>query len=1504
MSSRSAGIVPVIAMLRELHETMWTSESWDGGPCTVPPASFPELFADQVRRSPDAVAVVFEDVTLTYRELDGRANRLAHALAARGAGPERVVALAVPRSAELIVAELAVLKAGAAYLPLDLDHPAERTAFMLDDARPVCVVTTEADAGAFGTLPVLALDAAGVREELWRLPDTAPTAAPHVLGAAYVIYTSGSTGRPKGVQLSHTGVAGLVATQRERFGAGPGIRVLQFASPSFDVAFWDLCLALLSGGRLVVVPAERRVPGPELTEYAWANAVNFMILPPALLAALPPGLDLPPGILLAGTERVSPELVARWGAGRRMFNAYGPTEATVNSTLGECDPAAPGASVPIGRPDPGTRAYVLDDALRPVPDGSPGELYLSGPGLARGYLGRPGLTAERFVADPFGAGGERVYRTGDLVRRLGDGRLDFLGRVDDQVKVRGYRIEPGEVESVLVRHPAVGQAAVIVREDRPGDRRLTAYVVPERTAERTEHAAGRDEERERAAVAEWKDLHELLYQAGGGERSEENFTGWNSSYDGTPIPLAEMREWRDATVARIAALRPRHVLEIGVGSGLLLTRLAPACASYWGLDLSQEAVDALRATVAADPALAGKVELRARPADDLGDLPEGRFDTIVLNSVVQYFPSADYLLDVLRRCAALFAPGGRIFVGDVRNLRLLPHFRAAVAAARGDSGPDAAGVAGENELLLDPDFFALLPARIPALVSADLRVKRARHHNELSRYRYDAVLHTVPAPAGPAETLRWGADVPGLDALRARLARPGPVHLTGVPNGRLGPGVDPEEFETIAGERRVFVTWTGGSEDGDLDVLFTTDERADGLYAPGPASRTALANTPVPFRDETSLVKALRVHAARSLPDYMVPAAFVVLPRLPVLTSGKLDRAALPAPDLAAQAGGRPARDATEATLCALFAEVLGVPGVGIDDDFFALGGDSIVSIQLVLRARKAGLVCTPRQVFRSRTVAELAAVVTELDHGEPDRPDDGVGEVPFTPILRWLDECGGDLRGFSQSLLVTTPAGLTEPDLAAILQAVADKHDLLRAVLVRGAPGRPGHLRVRPRGEVRAAEWIRRADGEDRAADGKDRGRDREERGADGADRGSVDRSGEDVDWGVAEADAVSRLAPEDGVMVQVVWFDAGPDRPGRLLFVVHHAVIDGVSWRILPGDLDAAWADLRAGRPPALEPAGTSFRRWSIALADAAASRAAAELDLWTGLLAGPDPALTHRPLDPVGDLASVRRHTVRLAPERTEPLLTTVPAVFHAEVNDVLLTALALAVADWRRRQGRGDRTDVLIALEGHGREEQAVPGADLSRTLGWFTSIFPVRLDPGTSAMDGPATGTALKRVKEQLRALPDHGLGYGLLRHLNPETGAALAKLPVPQISFNYLGRFTVEDAPDEPWRPVAGAGVLAGGFDAAMPVAPYTLEINAYTQDTASGPELGVTWAWPGTLLDETAVADLAATWFAALDGLAAHAATPGAGGHTPSDLTLALGQDEIEEFEAEWQQP
>ncbi|WP_338604197.1 amino acid adenylation domain-containing protein [Saccharopolyspora sp. SCSIO 74807] len=456
----------------------------------VDPATFPDLLDARARANPDKPALVFEGTELSYAELGARVNALAHLLIERGAGPGRIVGVMLPRSPELIVGLLAVMASGAAYLALDPDYPEDRLQHMIDDAGPDQVLALSKNRPR--NARTLLLDDDGTRAALRSAPVAAPPRKSTVDDPAYVIYTSGSTGRPKGVVVPHRGVAGLLATQAQRVGITESSRVLQFASPSFDVAFWEMCMGLLSGGTLVVAPADRRVPGAPLVDYATEHGVTHLAIGPSVMGMFPPGVDLPPdATLLCGAEKVPSDLVQRWARGRRMLNCYGPTEATVNSTLWLCEPDA-GTSVPIGLPDPGTRLYVLDEALQPVPPGVVGELYVGGTGLAHGYLNRHGLTAERFVADPHGEPGSRMYRTGDLVRWRDDGALDFAGRADDQVKIRGFRIEPGEVEAALTRHPAVSQVAAVVREDRPGDKRLVGYVVARQDVSQAElraHAA-------------------------------------------------------------------------------------------------------------------------------------------------------------------------------------------------------------------------------------------------------------------------------------------------------------------------------------------------------------------------------------------------------------------------------------------------------------------------------------------------------------------------------------------------------------------------------------------------------------------------------------------------------------------------------------------------------------------------------------------------------------------------------------------------------------------------------------------------------------------------------------------------------------------------------------------------------------------------------------------------------------------------------------------------------
>ena len=446
---------------------------WNHTAAPPPPATLPSLFEARVTRTPNAVAVVFGEALLTYGELNRRANQLAHVLIRRGVGPEHLVGLCVERTPEMIVGLLAILKAGAAYLPLDLAYPGARLGLMLDDARPRLILTDAETASRLpADIPFLVIEADGDTTD----GDTNPTDAQRrgalaVGHPAYVIYTSGSTGRPKGVVVTHAGVTALAAAQVERLGVTAASRVLQFASLNFDASLWEVVMALTSGAALVLAPPEA-LSGPPLRALLAGQRVTHALLPPAVLATLGEA-DLPLGCLVVAGEACPAPLVAQWSAGRLMVNAYGPTESTVCATISARLDDGP---APIGTPIPGTRVYVLDAALEPVPVGVAGELYIAGAGLARGYLNRPGLTAERFVADPHGAAGSRMYRTGDLARWRSDGALDFLGRSDQQIKLRGFRVEPGEIEAALAAQPGVAQVAVVARDDRPGGAYLVAYL--------------------------------------------------------------------------------------------------------------------------------------------------------------------------------------------------------------------------------------------------------------------------------------------------------------------------------------------------------------------------------------------------------------------------------------------------------------------------------------------------------------------------------------------------------------------------------------------------------------------------------------------------------------------------------------------------------------------------------------------------------------------------------------------------------------------------------------------------------------------------------------------------------------------------------------------------------------------------------------------------------------------------------------------------------------------
>jgi amino acid adenylation domain-containing protein len=980
-----------------------------GVPEAVDGRTVVDLIEAQVDRTPEAIAIDGpDDAAWTYEALNQDANRLAHLLIEEGVGPEDVVGLAIDRTNLLVVGMLAVLKSGAAYVPLDLAAPSDRLARLVADVAPRVVLATAAGAQVLpsGCAPVLRLDADATAFRLRMAASRNPRDRDRVMPLvpqhpAYVIHTSGSTGVPKGVVITHSGLPTLVRSTaslpRSRYGA----RLLQFASATFDASVWEVLTALGSGATLVMMHGESRT-GSALCDVLIERAVTHALLPPVVLPTIEADASVPLETLIVGGEACTSELAAIWSRGRCMVNAYGPTESSVYATL-----SAPlgGPAVPLGYAIANTRVCVLDRRLVPVPVGVAGEIYLAGPGTARGYLRRPALTAERFVADPFGPPGSRVYRTGDRARWRPDGQLEYLGRADGQVKIRGVRIEPGEIEAALRADPRVDYALVTV-DGQEDDRRLTAYVTSRPAA---------DEEARTSHVEAWQRLYDTIYEQGD-TRQDFDLTGWMSSYTGAPIPASEMAIWVDETVARLRTFGAARVLEVGCGTGLLLSRLAAACDRYVAIDFSPPVVDRLQWYVDSRADLR-HVELRCARAQELDFLDADSVDLVILNSVIQYFPDVDYLLDVLDRAARVTRRGGHIFVGDVRSLPLLYAQHASVALHRASAATAVRelrenielAARQEDELAVDPRFFAEWARCADTRASAEMAPKAGRYDNELSRFRYDVTIRVgeYQQPSEPAAWVDWDAggrwqrdlttaiasrpdEAVGVRGLRDRRAGAPLVTLNALQKasdtdtvervrraGDSAVGEDPDAVFALARQLRVDMRWLP-REPAVYDVVFNPACESAEAKAPLPrAAYRQWANAPVRLVHGLVLGTALHALLRQTLPEVMVPAAIVVLDSWPLTASGKIDRARLPAPQRPRMAP-QPPRTPDEHLLCELFAEVLGLPECGVDDDFFSLGGHSLLATRLLSHIRaRLGVDITLRDVFAASTVRDLCVIVS-----------------------------------------------------------------------------------------------------------------------------------------------------------------------------------------------------------------------------------------------------------------------------------------------------------------------------------------------------------------------------------------------------------------------------------------------------------------------------------------------------------------------------------------------
>jgi amino acid adenylation domain-containing protein len=864
---------------------------------------------------------------------------------------------------------------------------------------------------------------------------------------AYVIFTSGSTGKPRGVEILHSGLSNLVDWHQQEYEVTEAERATLYASPGFDASVWEIWPYLTAGASLHIPDDETHASHQTLARWMAETGITISFLPTPVAESfveseLPKTLQL--RVLLTGGDKL--RHYPRQRLPFRFVNHYGPTENTVVATA--CDVQSSNAldAPGIGKPISNVQAYVLDRHAQPVPVGVKGELYLGGAALARGYLNQAQLTKEKFVPDPFDRrSGKRLYRTGDLVRYRSDGQLEFHGRVDSQIKIRGYRIEPGEIEAALDQHPNVGKSLVIVQEDSAGEKSLTAYLT-RKQAEAAQQADLASIQSER--VAEWQQIYEQLYGSGQSERDRDfDIIGWNSSYTGQPLSREEMSEQVEATVARIASLGGKRILEIGCGTGLLLLRLAGECERYVGTDISKAALSRIEQICAERQW--SHVELRERRADDFHSLETESFDVVVLNSVVQYFPSMDYLVQVLEGAKRVVQPGGFIFVGDVRSLPLLPLLHAGVEVARA-SDESRAGellerierrLKQEPELVIEPQFFHALAKRLEGVSGVALEVRRGWQQNELTRFRYDALLQVG------TQVMNLAAHTPfdweerpwetfgSVAALREylRSAEPTALLVRAVPSARLWSErlklerlrqaeatalvsslnleeateaiaadrapIEPEELWALEDELpyRVQVSWAErGADECSYDVKCVARSSASDPFilsksferqaSEGDRTWSSYGNEILTQPSEQHLAQRLRQHIRQRLPEYMLPSRFVWVEELPLTTNGKLNRAALPARNGSRHeldsAHALPGND-IEAKLASVWQEVLGLERVGVHDNFFDLGGHSLLLVRL--HSRLAPLFNTSLSIidlFRLPSVSALARAIAAERNG------------------------------------------------------------------------------------------------------------------------------------------------------------------------------------------------------------------------------------------------------------------------------------------------------------------------------------------------------------------------------------------------------------------------------------------------------------------------------------------------------------------------------------------
>ena len=1285
-----------------------------------------DLVEEQAALTPEAIATISDNNQLTYKELNERSNKLARYLRERGIGAETLVPICIERSDEMIVGLLGILKAGGAYVPIDPAYPEDRIRYMLTDTRGQIIVTSsksKASLPGSGEGMIIELDTEWTTISQHNPDNLRVPIQSNQL--AYIIYTSGSTGKPKGTMIEHRNAYDFIRWCQQEFAASRFDIVYAGTSICFDLSVYEIFYTLSVGKPIRILEnglfIDRYLPED-------TNVLTNSV-PTIVQHLLKEGTDLSNiSVMNMAGEPIPFHVHHSLDADKiEIRNLYGPTEDTTYSTVYRLRNGGP---ILIGHPISNTQVYIVNKEIQLVPLGVTGEICIAGRGLARGYLNKPELTAEKFISNPFSKEqGARLYRTGDLGRWLPDGNIEYQGRLDDQVKVRGYRIELGEVETVLHQCDLVSDAVVLAREDKSGAKQLVAYVVPNWPALKS-----CERELYSRRVMNWKEVYENQYEKNDlndKDDPEFNTSCWTDSFKGGPIAREEMSEWLQDIVQLILKENPQRVLDIGCGTGLIYFQLANKVSRYVGLDFSKASIDYIGQIITRGGKNYCDTRLEVCEANEIHLGKEEQIDTVIINSVIQYFPGEEYLNDVIQKSIKTLSQPGRIIIGDVRDHRLLNCFTARLLLQKLPHSLNVQEfrwaidqeVLNEDELCFSPEYFYRLQTRFPEISHIEIQWKNGNHMNELTLYRYNVIIYVgvqkqMIEPSWQEwkelsrqnllEQVTLGQTIALKDMPNPRLWRERVLHNAIKDESRtVGDllelvGAKDEEsqfiqdlFDTARSygyQYRLFL------DENPLKVNVLMDRNPYNVfikqnYSSRPYSKTSLySNVPLFTNISAVLQRDIKSWLHQRLPEYMIPGIIVELDELPLTPNGKIDKKALPDPE-GSDLGGHEyvaPRNALEEKMAEIWREVLEMDTIGVYDNFFDLGGHSLKAIQLISRLHKRLHVKTDiAKILSNPTINDLAKVLELEKPGSftniPKLPQQEHYELSHAQKRIWIvSYYDNSATIYNSPGAYSIEGNLSVDAFTRAFDRLIERHENLRTVFVM--------VDSEPRQKVLAADQL-------------------------GFKIPYIDLRGTDDTNTIIkrwlEEDAGKTFDLEKGPLMRATLFQTANDRH-VLVFNIHHIISDGWSKGILIKEFLGFYKELVAGIENDLAPLAIQYKDYAAWHAASFAS----QYTYWKQLYENDVPVLEfpadfERPRVLSFDGAMVDL----FVPADVTMRLQRIAAQQGSTLNNLLFALYGLLLAKHSRQD------DIVVGSLVSGRSH-----ADLENLVGVFINFLPIRISP--------------------------------------------------------------------------------------------------------------------------------------------------------------------------------